>query len=307
MADALKSQNAFVALNKHYSVEELKSNLKTNTFITFGMSEKDISKMDELADVINKEWETPKICLDVANGHIERFYKHVCQVREKFPKAVLMAGNVCTPQMTEHLIRAGADIVKIGIGSGSVCTTRLVAGVGFPQFSAILDCKHVAHGKNALICSDGGCKNAADVSKAFGGGADFVMVGGMFAGTEECDGEWVYAETYDKANIIRMDGEVVVQDLLYRKSKKEKVAFRFYGMSSREAQEKYNGGLQKYRASEGKCVEIPCKGPAEEVLLHIMGGVRSGCAYVGAKSLKDYDKCCTFNRVSRTHNTVFGG
>jgi GMP reductase len=339
MAKSMYKHHALVALNKHYPVEDLKKNWNlNNTFITFGMSEKDISKMKELEDTISKEWISPKICLDVANGYTDKFVSHVAKVREKFPKAIIMAGNVCTPEMTQAIILAGADIVKIGIGSGSVCTTRLTAGVGYPQFSAIVECKNAAHGlKNGLICSDGGCRRGCDVSKAFGGGADFVMLGGAFAGTDECEGEWETKTTPYRRELIGYEPTIKVSDIkvkldpglypgafqniddgdkefrrfsynkpIYEESGgPQKVALKFYGMSSKEANDKYNGGVKPYKTAEGKCVKIPYKGPAEKVLLDIMGSVRSGCTYVGAESLKDYSKCCTFIRVSRTHNTVY--
>lgn len=212
----------------------------------------------------------------------------------------------------------------------SACTTRITTGVGYPQLSAIAECKDAAHGQNGLVCSDGGCRNAGDVCKAFGAGADFVMLGGVFGGTDECEGEWECEETkqtkyrdvwHRESDILNWElgtpGPYVIQvdiqnrRVLIRESYEEtiktKKVLKFYGMSSKEAQIKYNGELSQYRASEGKCVKLPYKGPAESVLLDIMGGVRSACAYVGARRLKDFNKCCSFVRVSRTHNTIYGG
>lgn len=207
----------------------------------------------------------------MANGYTEFFQNKVKEIRESFPNAVIMAGNVATPEMVQELLISGAaDIVKIGIGPGSVCNTRMVTGVGYPQLSAIIECADAAHGLNGLVCADGGCKNSGDVAKAFGGGADFVMLGGMFAGCDECEGQWGSG----------------------RKT------FKFYGMSSKEAQDKYNGGMSEYRASEGDCVTIPAKGPAKDTVQHILGGLRSACAYVGAGRLKDLSKCTTFIRCA---------
>merc|ERR1712173_153435 len=191
------------------------------------------------------------------------------------------AGNVVTGEMTEQLILSGADIVKVGIGPGSVCTTRKKTGVGYPQVSAVLECADSAHGLGGHIISDGGCCMPGDFAKAFGSGADFVMAGGMFAGTTESAGE-----------IIEMpDG---------RKFKK------FYGMSSATAMKKYSGGVAEYRASEGKTVQVPYKGPVENVIKEILGGIRSACTYTGSRRLKELCKRTTFIRVSKTHNTVFG-
>lgn len=191
-----------------------------------------------------------------------------------------MAGNVVTGDMTEELILAGADIVKVGIGPGSVCTTRKMTGVGYPQLSAIIECADAAHGLGGLICSDGGCTRPGDIAKAFGGGADFVMLGGMLAGHNESGGE-----------VIEKDGKV----------------FRsFYGMSSKSAMDKYSGGVAKYRAAEGKTVYLEDRGPVADTVQEILGGVRSACTYVGARRLKELTKRTTFVRVTQQLNEVFG-
>jgi GMP reductase len=182
--------------------------------------------------------------------------------------------------MTEELILDGVDIVKVGIGPGSVCTTRKMSGVGYPQLSAIIECADAAHGLHGLICADGGCTSPGDLAKAFGAGADFVMLGGMLAGHDECGSE-----------IVDVDG--------VRK-------MRFYGMSSREAMEKYAGGVAEYRASEGKEVLLDYRGPVENTLQDILGGVRSACTYVGASKLKELSKRTTFVRVTQQLNEIFG-
>ena len=220
------------------------------------------------------------VCIDVANGYTEAFVAFVKKVRETYPDIVLMAGNVVTGDMTEELLLAGADIVKVGIGPGSVCTTRKMTGVGYPQLSAIIECADAAHGLGGRICADGGCTVPGDIAKAFGGGADFVMLGGMLAGHDEAAGDVVTTE----------DG----------------VFKRFYGMSSRNAMDKYAGGVAKYRAAEGKAVLIPARGPVESTIQDILGGVRSACTYVGARRLKELTMRTTFVRVSMQLNEVFG-
>lgn len=275
MATALANQQIFTCLHKFYDVDKLVSFWKQEyipdyVFYTTGIREDDLAKLISMkqngACIKN-------ICVDVANGYTEYFQNMVCKIRDLMPDAVIMAGNVATPEMVQELIISGAvDIVKIGIGPGSVCNTRIVAGVGYPQLSAIIECADAAHGLGGLVCSDGGCKSPGDVAKAFAAGADFVMLGGMFAGCTECGGEW-----------MEKDG---VQYL------------KFYGMSSQEAMNKYNGGMADYRSSEGDCIHVPHKGPVIETIQHICGGIRSACAYVGAAKLKDLSKCTTFVRCN---------
>ena len=220
------------------------------------------------------------ICIDVANGYREVFLDYVKRVRANFPEKILIAGNVATREMTEALILAGADIVKVGIGPGSVCTTRKVAGVGYPQLSAIAECADGAHGLNGHVMSDGGCSSPGDVAKAFAAGADFVMLGGMFAGHDESGGEIVEGK----------DGK------MYKS---------FYGMSSSKAMKTHYGEVAKHRAPEGKEVRVPYRGPLDLTVQSILGGVRSACSYVGARRIKDLPKCTTFIRVTRTTNEVY--
>ena len=217
------------------------------------------------------------ICLDVANGYTERFNDYVALIRkhEKTKKKIIIAGNVCTPEATEQIILAGADIVKIGIGPGSVCTTRKMTGIGYPQLSAVIECADAAHGLGGHIVADGGCTVVGDIAKAFGGGADFVMLGGMLAGHKECEGE-------------------VEDDTM-----------TFYGMSSEEAQLKYYGGKKSHRASEGKKVQVPYKGNVADTIDEMLGGLRSSCTYAGARTLKALPKCTTFVKVNRQLNEVF--
>lgn len=306
MAHALASKDMLTCLHKHYDTDQLvkffssKKNGKT-AFYTMGIKDHDLDKLDvfyhNLLLRCGKEYPV-NICIDVANGYTEYFQDRVKIIREKYPKSIIMAGNVVTPEMVaELLISGGADIVKVGIGSGSVCTTRKMTGVGYPQLSAIIECADAAHGLNGHICADGGCTEPGDVVKAFGAGADFVMLGGMLAGHDECEGEW---ET--KTEVIRDEATASARVT----GKQIKTALRFYGMSSKEAQNKYDGGVADYKAAEGKCVTVPYRGPVVETLQDIEGGLRSACAYVGASSLKELPKCTTFVQVNRPYNTIFG-
>ena len=224
----------------------------------------------------------PWICLDVANGYTERFNDYVALMRkhEATKEKIIIAGNVCTPEATEQIILAGADIVKIGIGPGSVCTTRKMTGIGYPQLSATIECADAAHGLGGHIITDGGCTVVGDIAKAFGAGADFVMLGGMLAGHKECEGELL-------GNL------------------NEEGVMEFYGMSSEEAQIKYYGEKESYKASEGKKVQVPYKGNVKDTMDEILGGLRSACTYAGAKTIKSLPKCTTFVKVNRQLNEVF--
>ena len=271
-----------VALHKHYPLEDLLDfyNKKTATaaWYSIGMTEADEKKLDSFMK--KKPGVVDKLCVDVANGYSEAFVDFVKRVRERHPGLTIMAGNVVTGEMVEQLILAGVDVVKVGIGPGSVCTTRKMTGVGYPQLSAVIECADAAHGLGGLICADGGCTVPGDIAKAFGGGADFVMLGGMLAGHDQAE-----------EKIVEKDGKKYVT---------------FYGMSSNTAMKRHKGGVAEYRASEGKTVRIPYRGDVEESLQDILGGLRSACTYVGAKKLKELSKRTTFIRVSQQLNTVFG-
>ncbi len=285
MAEALYKDKIITAVHKHYSVQEWSDFLKDKNddfyqyiALSTGTGKADEEKIKTILDT------NPKIqflCIDVANGYSEHFVEFVKKARQNFPDKIIMAGNVVTGEMVEELILAGADIIKVGIGPGSVCTTRIKTGVGYPQLSAIIECADAAHGLGGQIIGDGGCKVPGDVAKAFGGGADFVMIGGMFAGHDESGGE-----------LITENGKT------YR---------LFYGMSSQTAMDKHSGGVAEYRASEGKTVKVPYKGPVAETVKDILGGVRSTCTYVGAAKLKELSKRTTFIRVQEQENQVFNG
>ena len=273
IADSLKKEKMLTAIHKFYSLDDWAKAIKSNQIeldhcaVTFGVEEAE--NAEEFFNFLKKNnLNKPKfICLDVANGYTELFLDLVKRIRENFSNP-LIAGNVVTGEMTEALILAGADIVKIGIGPGSVCTTRTVTGVGYPQLSAIIECADAAHGLRGHVISDGGCSTPGDVAKAFGAGADFVMLGGMFAGHEESGGE-----------LIEKDGKKYKQ---------------FYGMSSDTAMERYYGDIKNYRASEGETISLEYKGPIDKTIQQILGGLRSAATYVGAKDIKNLPKCTTF-------------
>jgi len=236
--------------------------------------------------------------LDVANGYTKVFADHVKRVRDVYPDAIISAGNVVTAEQTQELILSGADIVKVGIGPGSVCTTRLKAGVGYPQLSAVIECADAAHGLGGHIIADGGCTCPGDVAKAFAAGADFVMLGGMLAGHDEGGGDII--GKYHQTNELTAATNEWVPKM------EQKYYVQFYGMSSKEANEKHNNGLQKYRAAEGKTVTIPYRGTVVDTMDDILGGLRSACTYVGASKIKDLSKCATFIKVNNQYNAVFG-
>jgi len=284
MARALARVHAMVALSKHYAAEELvhfcKENVAHIAYYTTGIMDEDVEKLS----YVKSRVPVTKISIDVANGYTETFLKAVSRTRDESPDAVIMAGAVVTAEMAEALILAGADIVRVGIGSGSVCTTRDMTGVGYPQLSAVIECADAAHGLNGHICSDGGCTVPGDIAKAFGGGADFVMLGGMLAGHQECEGKIRYEE---------------------REGLKVPAAMEFYGMSSKAAMNKYHGGVAEYRTAEGKIVEVPYRGEVSATLQEITGGLRSMMTYIGAKRLKEVPKRTTFVLVNAQRNNVF--
>ncbi|PKP41738.1 MAG: GMP reductase [Bacteroidetes bacterium HGW-Bacteroidetes-10] len=283
MALALQNHKMFTAIHKHYSLQQWSdflakapAGIENHIAVSTGTSNSDYEK---LSHIMNEHPQIKFICIDVANGYSEHFVAFVKQVRRKFTEKVIIAGNVVTGEMVEELLLAGADIIKVGIGPGSVCTTRVKTGVGYPQLSAIIECADAAHGLGGLIISDGGCATPGDVAKAFGAGADFVMLGGMLAGHDESGGE-----------LIEKNGEKVKM---------------FYGMSSATAMKKHAGGVAEYRASEGKTVTVPYRGKVDETVLDILGGVRSTCTYVGASQLKELSKRTTFIRVAEQENQVY--
>lgn len=303
MAKALALHQCMTALHKHYTIEQLveffskktrkedKELLAQNkhsiqhSFYSMGIVNKDIEKFEKVLSKVgywNEKTQSgiKMVCVDVANGYMQAFVDFCAAFRKKHPQLILMAGNVVTGNIVEELVFSGVDILKVGIGPGSACTTRKMAGVGRPQLSAIIDTVDAAHGLKGHVCSDGGCTVPADLAKAFGANADFVMLGGMLAGHTESE-----MQPFEK------DG---------------KPFLKFYGMSSTEAMNKYSGGVAEYRASEGKVVEIPYRGDVSNTIQDILGGVRSACTYVGAKTLKELPKRTTFYRTTIQTNDVYG-
>lgn len=272
MSDVLSNYDMITCLSKHIKPDKYDTDF---TSLSFGMNEEDIETLGEgVGDV-------EFLCLDVANGYNENFVDFVRWVRKLYPDKIIIAGNVVTSEQTEALILAGTDIVKVGIGPGSVCTTRKVTGVGYPQLSAVIECADAAHGLGGHVMADGGCICPGDVAKAFGAGADFVMLGGMLAGHDECAGDIITEDSGESYKV-------------------------FYGMSSDTAMNKHNGGVATYRASEGKTVKVKYRGAVSDTVNHILGGLRSACTYVGAKEIKHLPKCTTFVKVYRQLNTVYG-
>ena len=281
VAEKLSEFEMMTCLTKQHDVKKLKQykdvkSLYKNIALSIGIKKEDFQRLDQVL----KEFSFFRfICVDVANGYSERFSSFIKSVREKYPTKTIIAGNVVTADMTQELILSGADIVKVGIGPGSVCTTRIQTGVGYPQLSAVMECADAAHGLGAHIIADGGCTCPGDVAKAFGAGADFVMLGGMLAGHDE-----------GKGKIVKEKGEKFVE---------------FYGSSSLIANKKHYGGLSDYRSSEGRTVRVKYRGKIKDTILDILGGIRSSCTYVGAPSLKQLSKCTTFVRVSSQFNKTF--
>ncbi len=281
VAEKLSEFNMITCLTKQHDVKKLGhyknlKNLNKNIALSIGIKKEDFERLDKVL----KEFSFFKfICVDVANGYSERFSSFIKSVREKYPTKTIIAGNVVTADMTQELVLSGADIVKVGIGPGSVCTTRIQTGVGYPQLSAVMECADAAHGLGAHIIADGGCTCPGDVAKAFGAGADFAMLGGMLAGHDE-----------GKGKLIKDKGKKYIE---------------FYGSSSLVANKKYYGGLSDYRSSEGKVVRIKYRGKIKDTILDILGGIRSSCTYVGAPSLKQLSKCTTFVRVTNQSNKTF--
>ena len=284
MARSLSQNKMFTCLVKTYDESDIVDAVNgvfVDLFaVSTGTSEQDFQKLQR---IVNAAPEVEFICIDVANGYSEHFADYVEKVRKQFPTHTIIAGNVVTADMTQELILRGADIVKVGIGPGSVCTTRIQTGVGYPQLSAIIECSDAAHGLDAHIIADGGCTCPGDVAKAFGAGADFVMLGGMLAGHDEGGGQ-------------------IIEDFSYNT---KKMFVEFYGMSSDTANNKHFGGLKDYRSSEGRTVRIPYRGSVKNTAQDILGGLRSTCTYVGAPTLKQLSKCTTIIRVTKQFNDVF--
>ena len=312
MADTLLEHKMFTCLVKTYTTQELVEYFDIDinpvsystdkelpigarqgyVAMSIGPSDREVKKFFDVMELSNGG--VQYLCIDVANGYQDRFAECIQQIRNNFKDLIIIAGNVVTADMTQELIMKGANIVKVGIGPGSVCTTRIQTGVGYPQLSAIIECADAAHGLGGFIIADGGCTSPGDVAKAFGGGADFVMLGGMLAGHVQGGGN-IITKLYH-TNEVDHEGIVITE---------AKDFVHFYGMSSDAANKKHFGGLKDYRSSEGREVLIPYKGDVSSTIQDILGGLRSTCTYIGAPGLKQLSKCTTFVRCYDTHNRVY--
>jgi GMP reductase len=283
MAKVLQEHKMMTVITKSTTVDQWKeavgSGLRlqsvsvcTGTNKIWDPEAEDYARMKQVLDSFP---DVKMITIDVANAYHQNFVDFIKMVRDEFPDKVIVAGNVVTPEMVEELIINGADMVKIGIGPGSVCTTRTMTGIGVPQFSAIVECADAANGVDGHIMADGGCVWPGDIAKAFGGGAHAVMIGGMLAGHDESEQPVV-------------DGKV-----------------EFYGMSSDRAREKHGKRKDGYRGNEGRWISLPYRGPVGPTIEDILGGVRSAATYIGARRLKDMPKCATFVRVNNNINRVY--
>jgi GMP reductase len=310
MADTLAKKSIFTCLVKTYSADELIEFFNTDDYLrtnhvamSIGTSDDDWCKLQSV--IACADGNLKYVCMDIANGYSEHFAQHVKKVRNAFPHIVIIAGNVVTGEMTEELILNGADIIKVGIGPGSVCTTRIQTGVGYPQLSAVIECADAAHGLGGHIIADGGCTCPGDVAKAFAAGADFVMLGGMLAGHDEGGGE-VIEKFYKTGEWVK---DVMTIDTIERTSWSDKIELKkfvkFYGMSSDAANTKHFGGLKDYRSSEGREVLVPYRGSVLDTVQDLLGGIRSTCTYAGAMKLKQLSKCTTFVRCTQQFNAVY--
>lgn len=267
MHKALSEYDMITCPARHYLKNNLTAFKNNHTCMMGGL--------DDVPTLVTHNLKWDFIGIDVANGYTISVIEAVKSLRHHVPDATIVVGNVVTADMTQELILAGADIIKVGVGPGSVCTTRIKTGVGYPQLSAVMECADAAHGMGAHIIADGGCTSSGDIVKAFAAGADFVMIGGLLAGHDECDGEIANGK------------------------------MKFYGMASESAMDRHNVPHREYRGVEGKTVEVPYKGPVKNTIIDILSGIRSGCTYIGATKLKYLSKCSTFIKVNNTHNRIY--
>ncbi|MGE0615076.1 MAG: guanosine monophosphate reductase [Bacteriovoracia bacterium] len=244
----------FMTIDKN--VEEFKK-CKHSTFVSVGCSEKDLERAATLRDAGANYF-----CLDVAHAHAKYVGKTLKQLRDLLPEACIMAGNVATYAGADYLASCGADIIKVGIGGGSVCSTRIKTGFGVPMVTSLLQCAKV----DRSIVADGGIRTSGDIVKALAFGADFVMVGGIFAGTRPTPGETV------------------------TDPKTGKLAKQYRGMASREAQEDFMGGMPEWKTAEGVATHVPYREDEEVIVADIIGGLRSGLTYGGSNTIRELQR-----------------
>jgi GMP reductase len=279
IANILTPERIFTFIHKEYTVEQHINELekmKDRRFIaiTSGVRLQDREKTIE---VISKFPDIGIINVDIANvyANMQGMVDTIKLYREKFPHIQKCAGNVATVSPIQKFVKAGATLIKVGVGSGAACRTRSEVGTGVPQLSAIMDCYTEAQKYGVGIISDGGCVTAGDVCKAIGAGAKMVMVAGMVSKSEECD------------NIVEIDGKKYVN---------------FYGLGSTTMYNRTKPTEQEYRPNEGRDLLIPCKGSITSILKQIQGGLRSVCTYVGAENITQLYKRTTFVRVNNQLN-----
>lgn len=318
----------FACLHKHHNIEDLISFYKElmndgddkwmRCLLGIGLRDNGIEKLRAIHNELGIQ---VGVKFDVPNGYIPQVKESVIKLREEFPDMFIMVGNVVTGDITEDLILSGADCVAVGIGGGSACLTRKQTGCGRPQLSAVIECADAAHQIGGMVCADGGITEPGDLGKAFGAGADFIMIGGMFAGTDEADGD-IVSKFYSEGEYERIphydthrDNEEEV-DVFYHPKEQivtytyepkivEKKFKLFYGMSSTLAQETFGSGKPSYRASEGRVALVPYSGPIDNKIEELLGGLRSTMTYLGAKKLKDIPKQCVFYKVNNQLNRTY--
>ena len=294
----LSRNKIITAFNKFYTVDDYNMFIKYNILdpdyfmVSTGIGEHDLLNLDTIMSAIECKF----ICIDIANGYIDRFYHFCREVRQKYPDKVIVAGNVVTGEAVQLLSSIGIDIVKIGIGPGSACTTRIQTGIGMPQLSCVLKAVETIRDVDSLnnpnnpndtttacttgtfIMSDGGITCPGDCVKAYVAGAHFIMIGGEFAGHDENPG-----------SIIEENGEQ------YK---------LFYGMSSQYAMKhNYTDGNKLYRSSEGRVIKVKYRGSLQKTVDNYLGGIRSACTYTNSRTLKQLSKNGEFIMVNNQYNS----
>lgn len=308
VSERMLENGLFACLHKHHDVESLIGFYKKlltydddrwmRCLLSIGLKDNGVEKLERIYKELGIQ---VGIKLDVPNGYIPQVKEMVIKLRNEFPEMFIGVGNIATGDITEDLILSGADCTYGSIGGGSNCLTRKQTGVGRPQFSTIVECAEAAHQVGGMFCSDGGITCPGDIGKAFGAGADFIMIGGLFAGTDEADGE-IIEKYYNTGELTRTDNKISYSYSPVIETKKYKL---FYGMSSTLAQEKFGNGKPKYRASEGRITQVPYVGSMDDVIEELLGGLRSLMTYIGARRLKDIPKQCIFYRVNNQLNRIF--
>ena len=267
---------------------------KHQCFISCGVSNDEFEKLQKLFDS-----GALGVCIDIAHGHSEVIINLIKKIKKNFPNKQVIAGNICTPEAYTDLLSAGADAVKVGVGPGAACTTRIVTGFGVPQFSAIYN---IAKIKNSLpsslqipIIADGGLRNSRDVALALAAGANSVMIGNLFSKTLESASKKYYKSNGEFKEILN-------QDDCYNKFENEYEIFGHYrGQASKNFQNEYFGKLKKGTVAEGVDFFTKCSGPVLDLYNEINGGIRSALTYAGAKNIEEFQKKAVFAEVTSNY------